>query len=510
MKQTTDNLNIKNSSIVDSNKDVHTCEYSNCSCVKNCNVFINNMLPNNNNNNNYTTNKSKIKEKCKENEQKCSNDLEENNLNNKNKILPSFNSSDLLLSNEESFSNTKNNSNNINTKKQRLNKLNTINTFKNLKTISSVYSNNLVNLDNHKLNFNDFDSIFYNEFNFNSSNNIYFVNNNETNKDNENTIAYNDLSKNLQNSNTKKENYNSNSAKIPIKSSNNILIESKNKINNCSVINDNNSVNSSSNLNNNQRINKNRDSYINKLNNLTLNINNNINNNIANNLVSDSKFKASTSTNTVNKDNNCNINNININNNNILSDNKDTKSQANYNYNQSISINQNSLWMGDIESWMNETEIKNLFKGIANVNSVKIMKKNNISLCYCFVEFDSPEIANYVLEKFNNKPGLYSDRLFKLARAIHSGKMAAEFKQIKYVETQVYVCDMDLSVTEEDLREFFCSFYSSVTTVKVVLDNKSKVSKGYGFVRFKDVDEANRSLVEMNGKLLKSKPIRVK
>lgn len=77
-------------------------------------------------------------------------------------------------------------------------------------------------------------------------------------------------------------------------------------------------------------------------------------------------------------------------------------------------------------------------------------------------------------------------------------------------ETQVYVCDMDLAVTEDLLRNFFNRFYSSVSSAKIVIDPKTKQSKGYGFVRFKDPNEANRSLTEMNGKYILSKPIKVK
>ena len=69
---------------------------------------------------------------------------------------------------------------------------------------------------------------------------------------------------------------------------------------------------------------------------------------------------------------------------------------------------------------------------------------------------------------------------------------------------------MDLNVSEEMLKEFFFKFYSSVSSTKIVVDPKTRVSKGYGFVRFKDQNEANRALTEMNGKYILSKPIKCK
>jgi len=67
-----------------------------------------------------------------------------------------------------------------------------------------------------------------------------------------------------------------------------------------------------------------------------------------------------------------------------------------------------------------------------------------------------------------------------------------------------------VSVTEDILKEFFCKCYGSVLGVKVIIDPVIKNSKGYGFVRFGDQNEANKALTEMNGKVLHGKPIKTK
>lgn len=163
-----------------------------------------------------------------------------------------------------------------------------------------------------------------------------------------------------------------------------------------------------------------------------------------------------------------------------------------------------SLWMGDIESWMDEQYIKNIFIGIAKVVSVKIMKKNGITAGYCFVEFESKEVADFVLNNYNNKAVSGSSKILKLSEAIFGG-----LKSQQPVEYQIYVCEMDQKVTEDDLKNFFLKFYKSITSVKIVVDPNTKQSKGYGFVRFTDQDEANNALVEMNGKIIKTHPIKV-
>jgi RNA recognition motif-containing protein len=166
--------------------------------------------------------------------------------------------------------------------------------------------------------------------------------------------------------------------------------------------------------------------------------------------------------------------------------------------------------MGDIETGMDENYIKELYKNIANVVSVKIMKKVGLLVGYCFIEFESPEIAHHILENYNGKT--VNGKMLKLSKAVYSGKsqQASTTPSISQNEVQIYVCDMEISVTEDELRDFFSKYYSSVISSKIVLDPKTRLSKGYGFVRFKDPNEANRALTEMNGKMLKSKPIKVK
>ena len=44
---------------------------------------------------------------------------------------------------------------------------------------------------------------------------------------------------------------------------------------------------------------------------------------------------------------------------------------------------------------------------------------------------------------------------------------------------------------------------------KIITDPNTKVSKGYGFVKFMNVDEANRALIEMTGHVIGDKTIKV-
>lgn len=73
---------------------------------------------------------------------------------------------------------------------------------------------------------------------------------------------------------------------------------------------------------------------------------------------------------------------------------------------------------------------------------------------------------------------------------------------------QLFVRSLATSVTTEDLTEFFSENYPIKNAI-VVLDKETKASKGYGFVTFADVEDAQRAQEELNGAELQGKKIKV-
>eukprot|EP00879_Flechtneria_rotunda_P001262 GHRR01001409.1.p1 GENE.GHRR01001409.1~~GHRR01001409.1.p1 ORF type:complete len:353 (+),score=149.86 GHRR01001409.1:257-1315(+) len=72
----------------------------------------------------------------------------------------------------------------------------------------------------------------------------------------------------------------------------------------------------------------------------------------------------------------------------------------------------------------------------------------------------------------------------------------------------VFVGDLAPDVTDYVLQETFRQYYPSVRSAKVIVDPATGRSKGYGFVRFANEAERDRSL-EMQGFQLSNRPIRV-
>jgi RNA recognition motif-containing protein len=171
------------------------------------------------------------------------------------------------------------------------------------------------------------------------------------------------------------------------------------------------------------------------------------------------------------------------------------------------STNLNSLWIGELDNWMDDNYIK---KAINNYNielkSIKIMKDKNsgTSLGYGFLEFEDKEIANNALKTLNGQPLPNSNKVFKLNWASYNNNKNVSNPN----EYSIYVCDLDPSVNEETLTNFFKEKYNSVISSKIVVDPSTKISKGYGFVKFSDKSESEKAINEMNGKLINGKAMK--
>ena len=152
---------------------------------------------------------------------------------------------------------------------------------------------------------------------------------------------------------------------------------------------------------------------------------------------------------------------------------------------------ENTLWMGDIEPWMTESIIINSFQyfNIYPIN-IKLIKdkKKKINRTYCFVKFRNSEDVNNALINLNGKKLPSCNINFKLNWADYNSNNITKI---------IYVGNLNMNITDNDLYKLFSQKYKSVHHAKVICENG--ISKGYGFVVFKNEEEYFRCLKEMNG-----------
>ena len=72
----------------------------------------------------------------------------------------------------------------------------------------------------------------------------------------------------------------------------------------------------------------------------------------------------------------------------------------------------------------------------------------------------------------------------------------------------IYVGNLSYEVTEEDLKEAF-EVFGKVETVRVLKDNDTGRSKGFGFVEMPNDADAQSAINDLNDKELKGRTLKV-
>ncbi|XP_030075747.1 tRNA selenocysteine 1-associated protein 1 isoform X1 [Microcaecilia unicolor] len=167
-----------------------------------------------------------------------------------------------------------------------------------------------------------------------------------------------------------------------------------------------------------------------------------------------------------------------------------------------------TLWMGDLEPYMNENFITRAFAIMGHlVQSVKIIrhKMTGNLTGYCFVEFPDQQSAERCLQKVNSKfiPGAVPPKQFRLNYSIRE----------KLLENSpdycVFVRNLSPDVDDSLLCNFFARSYVSFKAGTVVL-NEFGMSRGFAFVKFGDEADQKRALSECQGVIgLGTKPINI-
>ncbi|XP_040026589.1 tRNA selenocysteine 1-associated protein 1-like isoform X2 [Gasterosteus aculeatus] len=167
---------------------------------------------------------------------------------------------------------------------------------------------------------------------------------------------------------------------------------------------------------------------------------------------------------------------------------------------------QTSLWMGDLDPYMDETFIKQAFSAMGESPfGVKIIthRITGGSAGYCFVELADEASVDRCVQRLNGKlvPGSNPPRKFKLNYATYGKRPEAG------PEFSVFVGDLASEVDDFQLHQVFKK-YLSCKGAKVVTDQYG-YSRGYGFVKFGDEGEQKKAIEECQGTMLGGKPLRL-
>ncbi|XP_068135317.1 embryonic polyadenylate-binding protein B-like isoform X2 [Hyperolius riggenbachi] len=164
---------------------------------------------------------------------------------------------------------------------------------------------------------------------------------------------------------------------------------------------------------------------------------------------------------------------------------------------------------------MDDNRLKEIFSAYGTTLSVRVMvDADGRSRGFGFVNFEKHEDAQKAVTDLNGKEMngciVYVGRAKKKAERQNELRLKYElFKQelrAKFHGVNLYVKNLNDSMDDEILRKEFQKF-GTITSAKVM--KESGHSKGYGFVCFLTPEEATKAITEMNGRIIRRKPLYV-
>eukprot|EP00887_Chlorella_sp_A99_P002508 scaffold6.g2508.t1 len=189
-----------------------------------------------------------------------------------------------------------------------------------------------------------------------------------------------------------------------------------------------------------------------------------------------------------------------------------------------------NVFVKNLDEGITDEELKKMFGEYGTVNSAIIMRDDEgKSKGFGFVNFEAPEQAAAAVEALNGKEvagrELFAGRAQK--KAEREALLRAKFEELrseriaKYQARNkgsvrravggwgmnLYVKNLHDDTDDEALRSEFAP-YGTITSAKVMRDGGGK-SRGFGFVCYSLPEEATRAVTEMNGRMVKGKPIYV-
>eukprot|EP01097_Dermamoeba_algensis_P003849 TRINITY_DN260_c0_g1_i1.p1 TRINITY_DN260_c0_g1~~TRINITY_DN260_c0_g1_i1.p1 ORF type:complete len:349 (-),score=51.87 TRINITY_DN260_c0_g1_i1:368-1414(-) len=160
-----------------------------------------------------------------------------------------------------------------------------------------------------------------------------------------------------------------------------------------------------------------------------------------------------------------------------------------------------SLYVGNLSGRVTEGLLFEIFSAIGPVTTCKIIKdRNGNSAGYGFVDYYDHDTANLALTYLNGRR-IY-DQEVKVNWAYAAGQ-----KEDTTNHFHIFVGDLSPDIDDQGLFKAFGAF-GSISDARVMWDQTTGKSRGYGFVAFKKKEDAEHAMTTMNGEWLGSRAIR--
>ncbi|EGR28811.1 splicing factor subunit 4, putative [Ichthyophthirius multifiliis] len=160
-----------------------------------------------------------------------------------------------------------------------------------------------------------------------------------------------------------------------------------------------------------------------------------------------------------------------------------------------------TIYVGGIDQKVTQEVLWELFSQCGIVVNVHLPKDKITGehQGYGFVEFKSEEDADYSIKIMH---------LVKLYGKPIKVNKASQDKRTQEVGANIFIGNLDQSITEQQLHDTFSQF-GLIISRRIVRDPDNDESKGYAFVSYDNFEAADAAINTMNGQFFGSKKINV-
>ncbi|CAM4865741.1 unnamed protein product [Rotaria socialis] len=166
---------------------------------------------------------------------------------------------------------------------------------------------------------------------------------------------------------------------------------------------------------------------------------------------------------------------------------------------QQPTLSDTNLYIKNLPAEYSDKDLAALVEGCGKIKSMKaiIDKQTNKCKGFGFIDFESHEDAQNAIAELQKKG--------------YTAQLAKSSQQQEQDETNLYFANLDLNMTEQDLRQAL-SEYGTVVSVRILRD-QHKQSRGVGFARMNDRKQCQEIIDQFHNKTFRNftdKPVQVK
>lgn len=160
-----------------------------------------------------------------------------------------------------------------------------------------------------------------------------------------------------------------------------------------------------------------------------------------------------------------------------------------------------SLYVGDLDWNVTDSQLYDLFNQIGQVVSVRVCRDlaTGRSLGYGYVNYTNPQDAVRAMELLNFTP--LNGKPIRIAKSLRDPTVR------RSGSGNIFIKNLDKTIDQKALQDTFSTF-GNIISCKIVTDDSGQ-SKGYGFVQYDSEEGAQKAIEQLNGMLLNDKQVYV-